>query len=62
MGELFTRNNLVAALIMSLMFVRCDHGSPYLTTPWGVTSNDVERFTRFVQSRAYAFSGHEDQP
>lgn len=42
------KQTAVGALILSLMFVRCDQGEPSLTTPWGLRAEDVERATQTV--------------
>lgn len=42
------KQTAVGALVLSLMFVRCDQGEPALTTPWGLRGADIVWFTDTV--------------
>lgn len=54
----------VGALVLSLMFVRCDQGELSLTTPWGLRAQDIahaaeaaERWSDAISSRTNSMFG-----
>lgn len=58
----------VGALVLSLMFVRCDQGELSLTTPWGLrpqdisdAANAVERWSAAGKSRFKSTFGEDNE-
>jgi len=62
------KKTAVLALVLSLMFIRCDNGDLGMTTPWGLRAQDVEQatdavtgFTASAQEKINGFVGPESK-